>query len=54
MPQAHAHMHMDILTIQKLIYTQLKTDSRQRLETDEDSSTEWNTRQVCSVGKEMF
>ena len=48
------HMHMNVLTIQKLIYTQLKTGSKQRLETDEDSSTKWNTWQVCSVGKEMF
>ena len=50
MPQAHAHMHMDILTIQKLIYTQFETDSKQRLETDEDSSTEWKlttTTNIC-------
>ena len=33
---------MSILTIQNLTYTQLKTDSKQRLKTDEDSSMEWN------------
>ena len=32
-----AFTHMSILTIQNLIYTQLKTGSNQRLETDKDS-----------------
>ena len=35
-----APTHMSILTIQNLIYTQLKTGSKQSLETDEDSSVE--------------
>ena len=36
-----APTHMSILTIQNLIYTQLKTGSKQSLETDEDSNVEW-------------
>ena len=40
-------MHMSILTIQKLICTQLKNRRKQKLETDEDSSTEQKTWQVC-------
>ena len=32
-----------ILTVQSLIYTQVKTGSKQRLETDKDSSTERKT-----------
>ena len=41
-----APAHTSILTIQNLIYAQLKTGSKQRLETHEDSSTEWKTWQV--------
>ena len=43
---AHKHIytevpaHTSIQTIQNLIYTQFKTGSKQRLETDENSSTE--------------
>ena len=40
------HTHMSLLTLRNLIYTQLKTGSKQRLETDEDSSTEQKTWQV--------
>ena len=42
----NTHTHMSLLTLQNLIYTQLKTGSKQRLETDEDSSTEQKTWQV--------
>ena len=38
-------IHINILTIQNLIYTQLKTDSKQRSETDKDSSMERTTWQ---------
>ena len=36
------------------IFTQPKTDSKQRPEMDEDSSMEWNTGQVYNFGKETF
>ena len=38
-----APAHTSILTIQSLVYTQPKTGSKQRLETDEDSNTEQKT-----------
>ena len=38
-----APAHTSVVTIQNLIYAQLKTGSKQRLETDEDSSTERKT-----------
>ena len=48
----HTPAHRSILTIQNLIYTQLKTVSKRRLvETNEDSSTEWKTWQVYSFQK---
>ena len=37
---ARTHARTGILAIHNLIYTQLKPDSKQRLETDEDSSTD--------------
>ena len=44
--------HASILTIQNLIYTQLKTVSKQRLvETNEDNSTEQKTWRVYSFEK---
>ena len=54
----HIHSHteapayMSILTIQNLIYTQLKMGSKQRLEMGEDGSTE---RKTCFMvlGKKM-
>ena len=39
----HASEHTSILTIQNLIYAQLETGSKQRLEMDEDSNTERKT-----------
>ena len=48
---ALATAHMSIVTIQNLIYTQLKTGSKQRLEMNEDSSTQRKTWQVYSFGK---
>ena len=50
---AHTHAHTSVVTIQNLIYAQLKTGSKQRPETDEDSSTERKAWQVYSLGKEM-
>ena len=38
-----APAHTSILTIPSLVNTQLKTGRKQRLETDEDSSTEQKT-----------
>ena len=46
-----APAHTSVVTIQNLIYAQLKTGSKQRLETDEDSSTEQKAWQVYSFGK---
>ena len=46
-----APAHTSILIIQNLTYTQLKTGSKQRLETNEDSSPERKTWQVYSLGK---
>ena len=37
---AQAPAHTSLLTMQSLIYAQVKTGSKQRLEADEDSSTE--------------
>ena len=56
---AHTHTHIhtqapahtSILTIQNFMYTQLKTGSRQRLETDEDSSTERKIWLYIVLGK---
>ena len=48
---ARTHARTGILAIHNLIYTQLKADSKQRLETDEDSSTEQKTREVYSFGQ---
>ena len=42
---------MSIVTIQNLIYTHLKKDSKQRPEMNRDNSTEWKTWQVYSFGK---
>ena len=42
------HKHTDYIN---LIYTQLKMGSKQRLETDEDTSMEWKAWQVYSFGK---
>ena len=55
--RAHTHTHTQApahtstLTIQSLIYTQFKTGSKHKLETDEDSSTKRKTQPVCSFGK---
>ena len=46
-----APAHTSILTIPNLSYTQLKTGNKQRLETDEDSSTERRTWQVYNFGE---
>ena len=48
---SQAPSHASLLTIQSLIYTQLKTDSEQRLETDEDSSTERKIWLYIVLGK---
>ena len=44
-----APAHMSLLTLESSIYTQLKTGSKQRLEVDEDSSTEW--KQILMTNK---
>ena len=46
-----APAHTSILTVQNLMYTQLNTGSKQRLETDEDTSMKRKTWQVYSLGK---
>ena len=55
--QVHAHTqaptNTSILTKQNLIYPQFKTGSQQRLEMDENNSTEWKTWQVYSFGEKM-
>ena len=47
----YRHLHTGIPTIQNLIYTQLKMARKQRLETNEDSSTEQKTWQVYSFDR---
>ena len=44
-------MHARVLATRSLIYTQLKMGSQQRLEADEDSTTEQKTWRVYSFGK---
>ena len=45
-PHTHAPAHMSISLYQNLIYTQPKTGRKQRLQMDEDSSTEQKTLRV--------
>ena len=52
-PPTHTHTHASILTIQKLNLNSL-TRTANRLETDQDSSTERKTRQVYSLEKNVF
>ena len=47
----HTHAHTSVVTIQNLIYAQLKTGSKQKFETDENSSTEGKAWRVYRFGK---
>ena len=47
----HRHLHAWAFQLYKAKYTQLKTGCKQRLEMDEDSSTEQKTWHVYSFGK---